>query len=106
LDPNITRRWIDAQDALAIGLVAEVVAAAKLESRALELAQRLARLPRENAAIAKLAVWGGLGLPLDDGPSLERRLAYRLERLSGEGHHHHRRSGQLKRRRRPRAARG
>lgn len=87
LDLAITGRWIDAQDALAIGLVAEVVSVAKLESRALEFANRLARLPRENAAIAKLAVWGGLDLPLGEGLSLERRLAYRLSMLSGNDHH-------------------
>lgn len=106
LDINITGRWIDARDALAIGLVAEVVPMAKLESRALELAHRLARLPRENAAIAKLAVWGGLDLPLGDGLSLERRLAYRLETLSGEKRHRHDgHASKLRQWRRPRAAR-
>ena len=106
LDINITGRWIDAQDALAIGLVAEVVPMAKLGSRALEMAHRLARLPRENAAIAKLAVWGGLDLPLGEGLSLERRLAYRLAMLSGTDHHRHDdRAAKLKRWRKPRAAR-
>lgn len=104
LDIAITGRWIDARDALLIGLVAEVVSVAKLESRALELANRLARLPRENAAIAKLAVWGGLDLPLGEGLSLERRLAYRLSALSGNDRHDSR-DGSLKRWRKPRAAR-
>ncbi len=87
LDLAITGRWIDAQDALLIGLVAEVVSVAKLESRALEIAERLARLPRHYAAIAKLAVWGGLDLPLEEGISLERRLACRLAMLSGNERH-------------------
>jgi len=88
LDLAVSGRWIDAQDALLIGLVAEVVSPAKLDNRALELAQRLARLPRENAAVVKLAVWGGLELPLGEGLSLERRLAYRLGMLSGNEHRH------------------
>jgi enoyl-CoA hydratase/carnithine racemase len=71
-------------------LVAEVVSVAKLESRALELAQRFAQLPRENAALIKLAVWGGLELPLGEGLSLERRLAYRLSMLCGHEHGHDR----------------
>jgi len=104
LDLAITGRWIDARGALLIGLVAEVVPVAKLEGRALELALRLARLPRENAALAKLAVWGGLDLPLGEGLSLERRLAYRLAMLSGTQHHNH--DGRAGRRwRKPKAAR-
>src|SRR5262249_30532712 len=103
LDIAVTGRWIDAQDALLIGLVAEVVSVAKLESRALEWGQQFARLPRENAAIAKLAVWGGLDLPLGEGLSLERRLAYRLSMLSG-GHRHDGESN-LKRWRKPAARR-
>ena len=35
----------------------------------------LARLPREQAALLKLAVWDGLELPLRDAIALERRLA-------------------------------
>ncbi|MGO9453456.1 MAG: enoyl-CoA hydratase/isomerase family protein [Candidatus Binataceae bacterium] len=105
LDLAITGRWIDAQDALLIGLVAEVVPVAKLEGRAQELAQRLARLPRENAAIAKLAVWGGLDLPLGEGLSLERRLAARLAMLSGAMNRHDGQAGSFKRWRKPGASR-
>ena len=86
LDLAVSGRWIDAREALLIGLVAEVVSVAKLERRALELAHRLALLPRENAAMVKLAVWGGLELPLGEGLSLERRLAYRLATLCGHEH--------------------
>jgi enoyl-CoA hydratase/carnithine racemase len=82
LDLNLTGRWIDAQDALLIGLVAEVVAPSRLERRALEIARGLARMPREHSAIAKLAVWGGLDLPLGEGLDLERRLARRMALLT------------------------
>jgi hypothetical protein len=34
--------------------------------------------------MAKLAVWEGLDLPLDEGLAMERRLARRLENLSLE----------------------
>jgi enoyl-CoA hydratase/carnithine racemase len=106
LDLAITGRWIDARGALLIGLVAEVVPVAKLEGRVLELALRLARLPRENAALAKLAVWGGLDLPLGEGLSLERRLAYRLAMLSGTPRHSHDgRAGRLRSWRKAKAAR-
>jgi len=78
LDLCITGRWIDARDALLVGLVAEVVPGASLESRAQALALEVGRLPRECTAAAKLAVWDGLDLPLNEGLELERRLAQRL----------------------------
>jgi 3-hydroxypropionyl-coenzyme A dehydratase len=78
LDLCITGRWIDARDALLIGLVAEVVSGAKLDRRAQELALALGRLPRECTAMVKLAVWDGLDLPLGEGLALERRLHRRF----------------------------
>ena len=83
LDLCITGRWIDAQDALLVGLVADVVPAAKLDDAAAKLARELARVPRERAAMLKMAVWGGLDLPIQAGLELERRLAARLADLSG-----------------------
>ena len=82
LDLCLTGRWIDAKEALAIGLVAEVVPAAKLTRVAGALARRLGRLPRERLALAKLAVWDGLDLPLGEGLAMERRLARRLENFT------------------------
>jgi enoyl-CoA hydratase/carnithine racemase len=82
LDLCLTGRWIDAKEALAIGLVAEVVPAAALTRAAGALARRLGRLPRERVAITKLVVWDGLDLPLGEGLALERRLARRLEHLT------------------------
>jgi enoyl-CoA hydratase/carnithine racemase len=65
-------------------LVAEVVPRATLTRAAGALARSLSRLPRERVAMAKLAVWNGLDLPLDEGLAMERRLARRLENLSLE----------------------
>lgn len=82
LDLCLTGRWIDAKEALLIGLVAEVVPRAKLMRAAGAMARRLSRVPRECAAMTKLAVWDGLELPLRDGLAMERRLALRLDNLS------------------------
>jgi enoyl-CoA hydratase/carnithine racemase len=82
LDLNITGRWIDADQALFIGLVAEVVPLKALDRSAHAMALSLARLPREHAAFAKLAIWEGMNSSLADGLELERRLAMRLERIS------------------------
>jgi enoyl-CoA hydratase/carnithine racemase len=82
LDLNITGRWIDASDALLVGLVAAVVARAELESRAERLSLKFARNPRELSALVKLAVWGGLELPLRDGLELERRTTARFRALA------------------------
>src|SRR5579875_2174773 len=64
LDLCITGRWIDASEALLVGLVAEVVPAARLDARAQELARELGRLPRGLAHAIKVAVWEGMDLPL------------------------------------------
>lgn len=82
LDLNITGRWIDAQQALFIGLVAEVVPLKALDRVAHARAAELGRLPREHAALAKIAVWEGLNASLADGLELEQRLATRLERFA------------------------
>src|SRR5208282_4834729 len=78
LDLCLTGRWIDAQDAVLVGLVAEVVPAAKLGRAAHAMARSLSRIPRETIALAKLCVWDGLDLPLRQGLELERRLGKRL----------------------------
>jgi len=81
LDLCLTGRWIDAQDALLIGLVAEVVSMSDLDARALTIARELGRVPRERAALLKMAVWEGLDLPLREGLELEQRLAKRLANM-------------------------
>jgi enoyl-CoA hydratase len=78
LDLCITGRWIDAQQALVLGLVAKVVGRARLHRTAHQWARELSRLPRAHIAMAKLAVWEGLNSSLADGLDLERRLARRI----------------------------
>ncbi len=81
LDLCITGRWIDARQALSLGLVVKVVGRRTLYRAAHECALGLSRLPREHTALAKLAVWEGLNSSLADGLDLERRLAKRIARM-------------------------
>lgn len=85
MDLCITGRWIDAHQALFVGLVAKVVRVKALERTAEECALTLSRLPRAHVAIAKLAIWEGLNTSLAEGLELERRLAKRVEHFSSAG---------------------
>jgi enoyl-CoA hydratase/carnithine racemase len=78
----LTGRWIDALQALFVGLVAEVVPRKTLDRAAYDCATMLSKTQREYAAVAKLAVWEGLNGSLAAGLDLESRLAKRLELLS------------------------
>jgi enoyl-CoA hydratase/carnithine racemase len=80
LDLALTGRWIDAKQAKQIGLIAEIVPAARLAHTAQTLAEQLSKIPRGLTALTKTAVWEGLNLPLEHGLHLERRLAARLAR--------------------------
>ncbi|MGH7842092.1 MAG: enoyl-CoA hydratase/isomerase family protein [Candidatus Binataceae bacterium] len=81
LDLCLTGRWIDARQALFIGLVAEVVPRKNLDRAARDCARRLSRTRRDHAALAKLAVWEGLNGSLAAGLELESRLARRLAQM-------------------------
>jgi enoyl-CoA hydratase len=72
LELIITGREVDADEALAIGLVNEVVPD-PLE-RALELAEAIAVHPQETMLSDREAAHAALGLPLADGLALEARL--------------------------------
>lgn len=83
LDLCITGRWIDAQQALSVGLVAKVVTRKVLDRTAHRYAQMISRNSPERTAIAKLAVWKGLNCSLTQGLELESRLAQRLALCAG-----------------------
>ena len=74
----ITGRVIDAQEALAIGLVNEVVPSGSCVSHALELAERIAALPQPAMRTDHEAVVRGWGLPLADGLRVEAECFDRL----------------------------
>ncbi len=74
LDLILSGRPVAAAEALAIGLVTEVVAPGEHLARALELAERLAGFPQEAMLADRRAAIEGSGLPLADGLALEQRL--------------------------------
>jgi len=74
LDLILTGRPVAAEEALAIGLVTELVEPGTHLSRALELAERLAAFPQGAMLADRRATIEGSGLPLADGLALEHRL--------------------------------
>jgi enoyl-CoA hydratase len=74
LDLILTGRRVDAREALALGLVNEVVPRGKSLARAVELASALAAFPQACLRSDRRAVYGGLGRSLEDGLRLEAEL--------------------------------
>jgi enoyl-CoA hydratase len=71
LDLILTGRMFGADEALAIGMLTEVVAPGTHVQRALELADGLARFPQPTMLADRRAAIEGLGLPLADALALE-----------------------------------
>ena len=74
LDLILTGRWLTAREAIALGIITELVPPARLDLAAIDLARRMCKLPPALLARAKHAVNGGLDMSLADGLALERRL--------------------------------
>lgn len=70
----LTGRRVGAAEALSLGLVSRVAPPGGLRAAALELAGQVARNAPISLRLAKRAVDGGLGLPLDEALDLEHRL--------------------------------
>ncbi len=73
LELILTGRMIDAQEALAIGLVNEVVPAGAHLERALALAEGLARFPQSTMLADRRAALEGSGMTLAEGLALEAK---------------------------------
>jgi enoyl-CoA hydratase len=73
LDLILTGRLVDAAEALAMGLVTEVVPDGGALERALAMAQGLAAFPQATMLADRRAAIEGLGRPLADGLALEAR---------------------------------
>jgi enoyl-CoA hydratase len=67
----VTGRVIDAEEALSIGLVNEVVPSGSCLARAEELARAIAELPQPALRTDREAAIRGFGLPLDEGLLIE-----------------------------------
>jgi enoyl-CoA hydratase len=74
LDLILTGRTVAAEEALAIGLVNEVVPAGAHVARALELAEAVAAFPQPTMLSDREAAHAAQGLPIEDGLALEARL--------------------------------
>ena len=66
-------RFVAADEALAIGLVNEVVPAAEVHARAMKMAERYARGPSVALMAAKQAIQRGADLDIDSGLLIERQ---------------------------------
>jgi enoyl-CoA hydratase len=71
LDIIITGRMVSGDEALAIGLLTEVVPAGAHLDRALEMAEGIAGFPQQTMLADRRAALAALGLSLEDGLALE-----------------------------------
>jgi enoyl-CoA hydratase len=85
LDLILTGRPVDAEEALRIGLVTEIVAPGAHLDRALALAERIAAFPQETMLADRRAAIEGAGLPLAEGLALEHRLGRETLAIAVEG---------------------
>ena len=85
LELILTGRPVEADEALRIGLVNEVVAPGRHVERALELAERLAGFPQETMLADRRAAIEGAGLTLEEGIALESRLGVPMSVIGAQG---------------------
>jgi enoyl-CoA hydratase len=74
LDLVLTGRTVEAQEALAIGLVTQLVEPGENVTGALALAEQIAAHPRDTTNSDRRALLEGETLPLAEGLALEARL--------------------------------
>jgi enoyl-CoA hydratase len=71
LDLILTGRILDAEEALAMGMLTEIVPEGRHLERALELAEGLARFPQSTMLADRRAAIEGMGMPLEQALALE-----------------------------------
>ena len=85
LDLILTGRIVQADEALGIGLLNEVVAPGKHLDRALEIAEALANFPQETMLADRAAAIAGIGLPFAEGMKLEAESGPKTFVVAAEG---------------------
>lgn len=85
MDLILSGRPVDAEEALRIGLVNEVVRRGAHLERSLELAERIAAFPQETMLADRRAAIEGFGLPLADGLALEHQLGREVLHIAAQG---------------------
>src|SRR4051812_4682701 len=85
LDLILTGRTVAAAEALAIGLVNDVVVTGAHVGRALELAETIAAFPQDTMLSDREAAIAAQGLPIDQGLALEARLGRERITVALEG---------------------
>jgi enoyl-CoA hydratase len=85
LELILTGRPVEADEALRIGLVNEVVPAGQALDRSLELAERLASFPQETMLADRRAAIEGIGLTFAQGLELEYGLGGPLGEIARRG---------------------
>jgi enoyl-CoA hydratase len=85
LDLILTGRIVDCDEALAFGLLTEVVEPGRHLERALEMAAGLAAFPQLTMLADRRAAIEGLGLPLAAGLAVEAQSGVQTFAVAGEG---------------------
>ena len=85
LDMILSGRIVEAEEALAIGLLTEVVAPGKHLERALEIAEGLAAFPQETMLADRRSALEGFGLSLAEGLALEAEIGGAVTGVGIEG---------------------
>jgi enoyl-CoA hydratase len=85
LDLILTGRMVEASEALAMGLVTEVVPDGRHLERALEIAEGLAGFPQETMLADRRAALEGIGLSFEEGLALEARAGLEVFAVAQRG---------------------
>jgi enoyl-CoA hydratase len=85
LELILTGRAVEAEEALSIGLVTEVVGPGRHLERALELAEQIAAFPQETMLSDRRAAIEGSGLSLSEGLALEHRVGREVLEVAARG---------------------
>jgi enoyl-CoA hydratase len=85
MDMILTGRILEADEALSMGLLTEVVPPGKHLDRSLEMAEGLASFPQETMLADRRSALEGLGLPLADGLAREVEIGGAVTGVGVEG---------------------